>query len=144
MRISDWSSDVCSSDLFLIVRPVARLEHVEIEPCLAVEGPRRIGATERMEGHQVARIGRLDRAPQHLPRLGILIAERLDPVEPDDVRLVPVALGAGAAGDQIGSASCRDSVCQCAYASVVAVSFKYNITSSTLYRTDNSNKTHTS
>src|SRR3546814_20585784 len=77
MRISDWSSDVCSSDLFLIVRPVARLEHVEIEPCLAVEGPRRIGATERMEGHQVARIGSLDRAPQHLPRLGILIAERI-------------------------------------------------------------------
>src|SRR3546814_14953408 len=90
MRISDWSSDVCSSDLFLIVRPVARLEHVEIEPCLAVEGPRRIGATERMEGHQVARIGRLDRAPQHLPRLGILIAERIAAVEPDDVRLVPV------------------------------------------------------
>src|SRR3546814_3727462 len=52
-----------------------------------------------MEGHQVARIGRLDRAPQHLPRLGILIAERIAAVEPDDVRLVPVALGEEAAVD---------------------------------------------
>src|SRR3546814_2796528 len=38
MRISDWSSDVCSSDLLLLHIPIRRLRGVGADPPLASEG----------------------------------------------------------------------------------------------------------
>src|SRR3546814_5916789 len=83
MRISDWSSDVCSSDLCLLV-PVARLLHdglarfdeVDLPGDLVLDGP-----DQRAERVQV-----LDLGPG---------AERL-------ARTV----------DEIGRASCRERGCQ--------------------------------
>src|SRR3546814_2098401 len=74
MRISDWSSDVCSSDL--LFQQVVHQQHV----------------ADRL---------------RHL--LGLDIDEAVvHPVAAEQ----PAAMGAGALGDQIGRASCRERVCQ--------------------------------
>src|SRR3546814_2857598 len=53
MRISDWSSDVCSSDLAFIVGAVDRIVHVDVAnvepPREGMVGPR-INATTRVDG----------------------------------------------------------------------------------------------
>src|SRR3546814_2316971 len=86
MRISDWSSDVCSSDLF-------RRPALGIEPRPEIR--RRFGDHE--EGHQgmlgAAVFGALP--PEHA---GIVGAQR-DPIH-------------ASRNEEIGRASCRERVCQ--------------------------------
>src|SRR3546814_12726964 len=99
MRISDWSSDVCSSDL-MIGDPAFFLDDL-------------VG-DEQLFGAQRAR----------LPQQHDLPPDRLF----DDVALRRL-LGSRVAqphqlGDEIGRASCRERVCQYVSISVVAVSLK--------------------
>src|SRR3546814_10596603 len=82
MRISDWSSDVCSSDL---PRFVAEQREVAIEEPF-----------EQRRAFDIA-----------LAEAGGVGAHRL-------LQLVPIAHGGADVGEvmQIGSASCRERVCQ--------------------------------
>src|SRR3546814_12762383 len=103
MRISDWSSDVCSSDLpeVLCAKPA------EPKPPAPVPAPRLLPAS----------------APLRLPA-----AARLRPV--------PSSARSSSCPDrpfQIGSASCRERVCQYVYILVVSVSLKIQIHNSSLY-----------
>src|SRR3546814_9880554 len=67
MRISDWSSDVCSSDLVLG-------EFLGIEPpALGIGGE----AAEAAEGRQAGQFG-LHRALEMMPRYAFVIGERLE------------------------------------------------------------------
>src|SRR3546814_13668592 len=97
MRISDWSSDVCSSDLQRRPRPVA------------VAGqPARPDRTAQRRGEG---LGDGDQS----------VDGRMDVV------VVPAERGAervGGVRHQIGRASCRERVCPYVYISVVAVSLK--------------------
>src|SRR3546814_10066388 len=82
LRISDWSSDVCSSDLMVedVLDPAAA-DHVEV----------------RVEQHkETAGAGRGDRPRQ--PEGMVVAAGELP--------------GETVAGQQIGRASCRERVCQ--------------------------------
>src|SRR3546814_18052695 len=88
MRISDWSSDVCSSDL----DPVA-LEH-DLHPLSVLSLPV-VEAGIGMRRHDTGFVG----SAAH-------------------------GLVGGGTGGEIGRASCRESVCQYVYISVVAVSLK--------------------
>src|SRR3546814_20189255 len=100
MRISDWSSDVCSSDL-----DDAALRAADLRLVLRGEdagGPRAGGlapaaalaaAAGGCPGHQAG-----------FPRAGVFPAEALR-LQPQSVRLLEVP-------DQIGRASCRERVCQ--------------------------------
>src|SRR3546814_14178631 len=104
MRISDWSSDVCSSDLF---GHIARDEHREhrqhlleqpgVEPALR-RGMARDGAANVLRSEDLA------------PYLVAL---------PDRRRL-----RSQHRIEHIGRASCRERVCQYVSISAVAVSFK--------------------
>src|SRR3546814_18231566 len=99
MRISDWSSDVCSSDL-LDSRDVLRsIEHLGPKPWTAREG------IFYFHGDEEA----LPALEAGLRGLGFA------------VRLTRSAPG------QIGRASCRERVCQYVSISVVAVSLKKKI-----------------
>src|SRR3546814_5025267 len=88
MRISDWSSDVCSSDLLLPgLDPIGDPEHVE-----------------GLEARHPETRGRLPR--QEL--------QREDP-QPDEVAAVDPLEALGdhrADAEEIGRASCRERVCQ--------------------------------
>src|SRR3546814_17259076 len=108
MRISDWSSDVCSSDL---ARPLER------------EAYRASGAGDTLQG-----IAAVDRG------IAVRHAEGGDDdlagihVVDADARLVALNLHQPLVDckgtDAIGSASCRDRVCQYVSISVVAVSLQ--------------------
>src|SRR3546814_17452087 len=103
MRISDWSSDVCSSDL---------LKH---QPLM-----------RRVVGNQAAKprgIGIIDlnAARQIEPRRRIM---RGDQSPLDSVRIGERCLHGVPPPEAIGSASCRESVCKYASISVVGVSLK--------------------
>src|SRR3546814_17134605 len=100
MRISDWSSDVCSSDLLAVVQRLGD-SGGEVEPRhllvtdLGVQA-HEFGPLERAaERDGVAERGQQDVAAR-------LVRLRLDR-EADVVALV---------GDEIGRASCRERVCQ--------------------------------
>src|SRR3546814_18236529 len=110
MRISDWSSDVCSSDLIGGVQPAAQpdLDHAGIG-----RNPRK-----REEGGGGGRLKKADLViAVGIEHLGKHFGERLvldqstgkanAPVETDKMR-------AGVDMDlvQIGRASCRERVCQ--------------------------------
>src|SRR3546814_7277799 len=86
MRISDWSSDVCSSDL-----QVHELLHTQ--------------RRRRTEWHQTLRRAGLG--------LGVL-ADPLGPVAPAQAAVThPTHAGLdGAGSSKIGRASCREGVCQ--------------------------------
>src|SRR3546814_15765682 len=112
MRISDWSSDVCSSDLLLeqfvaglvAERVVDRLEAIEIEQ---EQRGRAIGAPRLGE--------RLIERPLHLLAVG----------EPGQLVEARHSCDLGVrAALQIGRASCRDRVCQYVSISVGAGSLK--------------------
>src|SRR3546814_8114791 len=68
MRISDWSSDVCSSDLLLRI-----VDHLGVGPGLDValeierEAAARAGDVERLEGH-VRRAAQLEAAAREIGR----------------------------------------------------------------------------
>src|SRR3546814_5429975 len=91
MRISDWSSDVCSSDLGFGTKRAAELARAEIGHAGEF--------FDRQFGSKIA------------PRIA---KRRLDPVtlgiEFEQRRML--GLAAGPAMMQIGSASCRERVCQ--------------------------------
>src|SRR3546814_13746228 len=97
MRISDWSSDVCSSDL---------------------KGLHHLGQRDRDDQRQRRRRriagGELHDGRSH--EIALPVAPRTT---------APPAPRGLAVGDQIGRASCRERVCQYVSISVVAVSFKH-------------------
>src|SRR3546814_14004934 len=96
MRISDWSSDVCSSDLGGALRGLAA----------DVAGEQRgaVGIDQRQE-----RMERAIGVPQRIGAERLLAFRGLMhlPVEPD---ITPVAVGEERR--KIGRASCRERVCQ--------------------------------
>src|SRR3546814_7464901 len=63
MRISDWSSDVCSSDLALISRDVERLETLIADDLIHIHGNGKVeGKSEYLEGIRARyRFYRVDR-----------------------------------------------------------------------------------
>src|SRR3546814_2714266 len=97
MRISDWSSDVCSSDL----QEIARAWLLGVE---------RNGLFERLErrgGQRVAPVDIGADLAQRRPQAGIARGQRARFfIGGDRARIV------GAVEAQIGRASCRERVCQ--------------------------------
>src|SRR3546814_2247970 len=96
MRISDWSSDVCSSDLVLVwgfARP-AVAAFIDLES-------RHRAAIER-EGRVKAKVQLLGRTPAKS------VAAAIDAVAIDQY----LAQSAGEIGLKIGTASWRERVCQ--------------------------------
>src|SRR3546814_15401094 len=114
MRISDWSSDVCSSDLLAVLFPPLLprviVTHTRPEPMLGLL--RRLdGGPARTVAHgYISRGGTLDVA-------GMLFANRSNwaHLAESAARLL---------NRQIGRASCRERVGQYVSSSVVAVTFK--------------------
>src|SRR3546814_19663545 len=105
MRISDWSSDVCSSDLQQVVEQVGRLVHHALP------------ATARSFDHRLHRF------------LADLLGDLVEAAMEQARGVRAVGIGAAAALDHrvernIGRASCRERVCQYVYISVVAGSLK--------------------
>src|SRR3546814_13631064 len=99
MRISDWSSDVCSSDLVEVVAETAARQPRTRYPDLEQIADRRRRADDAV-GLIVTAIGRaqldLDRVGQPLGHVFDRAADRVAAVE----------------RAQIGRASCRERVCQ--------------------------------
>src|SRR3546814_19346652 len=100
MRISDWSSDVCSSDLVRIATPAKRKHRSR--------STRRNGAAARIKPDPTK--NRCPTHPDSCQRRGPLfhIVGRIASARP------PLAV------EEIGRASCRERVCTCVYISVVA------------------------
>src|SRR3546814_9979357 len=102
MRISDWSSDVCSSDLLQLAAVALKLELVAKK------------AAEAVNDDQIIRVVGIRRRLDHRPedraagvgRRRARLAVDLDEVD-STRRAMPFDRG-----DQIGSASCRERVCQ--------------------------------
>src|SRR3546814_12497542 len=94
MRISDWSSDVCSSDLLMENREPALEPHVHQ---IRIENRQRFGEKQALVDDRLAR-QRADVETLYM-RLDHLL---LDPA----ANQIEVLL------DQIGRASCRERVCQ--------------------------------
>src|SRR3546814_5778482 len=86
MRISDWSSDVCSSDLMAAIKPI-RTE-ADYEAALARAGTLMDAESGTPEGEE----------------LDVLV----DLIEHYEAKHVPT----GYPSPQIGRASCRERVCQ--------------------------------
>src|SRR3546814_18112587 len=101
MRISDWSSDVCSSDLASMSSP---RQHMPVDDDRSSQGEL-IEAPVQQEGFAVGD------PPEHVERAA---GER----EHADVQHLDDDQG------EIGRASCRERVCQYVSLSVVAVSLK--------------------
>src|SRR3546814_11132496 len=128
MRISDWSSDVCSSDLLarMLGREFIDLDH-ELEARCGVRVPV-IFEIEGEGGFRKREAAALEHCTQ---RRGIVLATGGGAVlAPDNRRLlrergVVVYLRASV-DEQIGRASCRDRVCQ--YVSLSVGAGQYNQT----------------
>src|SRR3546814_13133317 len=113
MRISDWSSDVCSSDLAILFADQRRI--VEL---LALGIAPQLGADVLVQplGERLGKaVG--DRF-QEDTRIIVMIG-----AEAGQMRLDPVPGGHREAAE-IGRASCRERECQYVYISVGAVSLK--------------------
>src|SRR3546814_9654702 len=96
MRISDWSSDVCSSDLDLLVKAADQLVH-------GLDALLLLGEVGFLLGFQALALDRV--APEYLDGGGHC----------GDLVLAPVRRnlhGDVALGQEIGRASCRERVCQ--------------------------------
>src|SRR3546814_17463471 len=119
MRISDWSSDVCSSDLLETDRPAEAVEAAGY-------------ADRRTGGHRDA--GRDDRAGDVVLQLHAVDGDAMAQVHVEGRRdggrapqqVVGLVEGQPAPVAQIGRASCREGVCQYGSISCVAVSLKKN------------------
>src|SRR3546814_15392950 len=96
MRISDWSSDVCSSDLRQREIPGRNAHHRPQRLLRRAEGRPRL---RRIIAQEIDR----------LPHFGNGVGQRLARLPHDQAQ-------------PIGRASCRERVCQYVYISVVAVS----------------------
>src|SRR3546814_11225734 len=141
MRISDWSSDVCSSDLLPLVAVVGIAEHDALSGwrrradrnALIVAGMLAVLALSlyllvrqmRRESKAEAELRRADqRLRDAIESLGegFVLWDRENRLVLCNSRYRdfygPVA------DEQIGRASCRERVCQYVWISVVAVSFK--------------------
>src|SRR3546814_21089416 len=113
MRISDWSSDVCSSDLRDVsgqkrVREWHDAGRCRIEinarwPFIRLQIIKDCGVPDPIE-----RLNQQRRAKAVLMH----IIETLAPAQVACARILPTQLPRHAEGDQIGSASCRERVCQ--------------------------------
>src|SRR3546814_11389092 len=106
MRISDWSSDVCSSDLDSSLKEQSRMKRADEDTI-----PMRI-VVERPVVAVRHSLQTKDNRPFDAKESAAGEALSFD----FPVRLAP--------GPKIGSASCRESVCPDVYISVVSVSFK--------------------
>src|SRR3546814_12926928 len=106
MRISDWSSDVCSSDLGQVADPMG-LGHLVADHHPVAGG----GRVEDRKLDAAHRVPDVDEGTG-------LAARAVDGEGIADRRLHQEAV------EQIGRASCRESVCQYVSISVVAVSLK--------------------
>src|SRR3546814_20509119 len=118
MRISDWSSDVCSSDLDGAVLTISAI-------------PNGIGSPKTRKWHRLIRpwINHLVACANGLSMTTALVASDdsllLAPFEEHVARrLLGDLLQAWQPGMQLGRASCRERVCQYVWISGVAVSFK--------------------
>src|SRR3546814_12187216 len=106
MRISDWSSDVCSSDLNAVLTLTAR-KHLEnaLVNALRIAPYQATGILARHDNFH-----ELDYLASPLPGTKALICEAHGPKT--------------ATAHQIGRASCRERVCQYVSFSVIADSLK--------------------
>src|SRR3546814_19882017 len=108
MRISDWSSDVCSSDLWLFARAADAVEHARQRNIVdVVPGRLRIGTILSPAGHapidEPGIVGE-----QHLGAK----AEPLHHAGPIALDDAVGALAQIARGGELGRASCRERVWQ--------------------------------
>src|SRR3546814_11708136 len=102
MRISDWSSDVCSSDLFSllsIIAPAPDLINAEVGMRAIREAHRRGRAGNFLHRHHMFQITKAQAAPFLLD--GEAMQPKLPHFRPEVAR-----------EPKIGSASCRERVCQ--------------------------------
>src|SRR3546814_14200475 len=106
MRISDWSSDVCSSDLRAGQRMTEERTVLD----------QRVDAARRAEG-----LARHRRQVMELKQ-GLILHERI--ARELAFKLLAESEIADPPHAQIGRASCRERVCQYVYISVVAVALK--------------------
>src|SRR3546814_15854584 len=109
MRISDWSSDVCSSDLSLL--PLA-------SESIIVRAPSPIAARE-LNIVDVASIGESRTSTIPDPSTGSSTV-----TSGTESKVGRAASSLPGPAEKIGRASCRERVCQYVYLSVVAVSLK--------------------
>src|SRR3546814_11073265 len=122
MRISDWSSDVCSSDLLL--SRLFRHPRPAYGPgmIIAVDGPAASGkgTIARALAHRY-KLPHLDTGLLYRAVAATVLQHDLDPgIEADAV----ASCGFDDLLPQIGRTSCRDRGCQYVLISVVAVSLK--------------------
>src|SRR3546814_17586947 len=94
MRISDWSSDVCSSDLAVVVAPVGAVEAVQAHRSAAARGMDEAALADI--DADVAHVAAA--AEEHQVRRGQALGGDARPL-------------VGGEGSHIGRASCRERVC---------------------------------
>src|SRR3546814_7251860 len=125
MRISDWSSDVCSSDLDCHAKK-RWLSVPEIFMYSSNIGAAKMAMDVGTEGQRACldRIGLLDPSPIELPEVGTpLVPDVWRPINTmtiafgHGIAVSPLQVASGTAamvngGIQIGRASCRERVCQ--------------------------------
>src|SRR3546814_20632558 len=108
MRISDWSSDVCSSDL-TDVESTHRKLRARLTDGLGGNDTHGFAAVDQVAPAQIAAIAM---RAQTMTRFAGQRRTYLDPVAADAIEL--------------GEAPCRERVCQSGQISVVALIFKKN------------------
>src|SRR3546814_13639036 len=103
MRISDWSSDVCSSDLMFDVRRAdAESDHAE----RAVSGRMAVARGDDHAGQHETEFGHHDMLDP-LPRI-----EEIEDFDPEIAALFAQIFDLPPRAFEIGGASCRAGVCQ--------------------------------
>src|SRR3546814_19407747 len=120
MRISDWSSDVCSSDLTENAQPAIMANAIATLRVLEKEGGLMLAdKADYVAGHSLGEYSALCGAQA----LDLATTSRLLKLRGRAMQAA-VPVGEGAMAAQLGRASCRESVCQYVSISVVAVSLK--------------------
>src|SRR3546814_11334966 len=112
MRISDWSSDVCSSDLHMDVTdhplpmvhqyPLPRQALPQLVRSLAQMGTKRLKQVANLSGSRI----------QTLPGAAALLSATVRKLGASQVVISAWGLREGLLYQQIGRASCREGVCQ--------------------------------
>src|SRR3546814_15621143 len=112
MRISDWSSDVCSSDLPAVWIDVSLREQAQIAGYTVVDAGTVVAThlNHLMHRHGGNLLGRQE-VQQLLDHVGKEAPKLIEDLVPKTI-------------SQIGRASCRERVCQYVYILVVAVRIK--------------------
>src|SRR3546814_15596339 len=114
MRISDWSSDVCSSDLY----GMDNIDPDKSLKLLVVEASDRIlsGLPPRLSNAAAERLNELGVEMHNRERI---VEVRADGMLTADGTLLPASMMVWSAG-QLGRAACRERVCTSVYNSVGA------------------------